>query len=64
MDLNSKSFDSSTFNLGAQYIVLLGEMFGACMVHDTSVHQIFRALTCKNTSSGIMTKKLSIIPLP
>ena len=44
MDLNSKSFNSSIFNLGARYFLLLGRMFGARMVHDTSVHQIFRAL--------------------
>ena len=44
MDLNSKSFNCSIFNLGAQYYVLLERMFGACMLHDMSMHQIFRAL--------------------
>ena len=41
MDINSKSFNSSIFNVGARYFVLLQKMFGARMVHDTSVHQIF-----------------------
>ena len=41
MDL---SFNSSTFNLGARYFLLLERMFGATMVHDTRVHQIFQAL--------------------
>ena len=44
MDLNSKSLNSSIFNLGARYFVLLLKMFGAHMVHDTSMYQIFRAL--------------------
>ena len=44
MELNSKSFNSSIINLDARYFVLLENMFGARMVHDTSVHQIFRAL--------------------
>ena len=44
MDLNLKSFNSSIFTFGARYFVLLEKMFGARMVHDTSVHQIFRAL--------------------
>ena len=44
MELNSKSFNSSIINLGARYFVLLENMFGARMVYDTSVHQIFRAL--------------------
>ena len=37
MDLNSKSSNYSIFNLGAKY-------FGAHMVHDTSVYQVFLAL--------------------
>ena len=41
MDLNSKSFNSSIFDLGAQYFVLLEIVFGARMVRDTSVQQIF-----------------------
>ena len=44
MHLNSKRFNSSIFNVGAQYFKLLEKMFGARMVHDTSVHQIFREL--------------------
>ena len=44
MDLNSKSYNCSIFNLVAQYFVLLERMFGAHMVHDTSVHQIFQAM--------------------
>ena len=44
MKLNSKSFNSSIINLGARYLVLLENMFGARMIHDTSVYQIFRAL--------------------
>ena len=44
MDLNSKSFNWSIFNLGARYFVLLERMFGAHMVDDSSVRQIFRAL--------------------
>ena len=41
MDLSSKSFNCSIFNLDAQYSVLLEKMFGALMVPDTSVHQFF-----------------------
>ena len=41
MHLNSRSFNSSIFNVGARYFKLLEKMFGARMVHDTSVHQIF-----------------------
>ena len=44
MHLNSRSFNSSIFNVGARYFKLLEKMFGARMVHDTSVHQIFPEL--------------------
>ena len=42
IDLNSEGFDCSIFNLDAQYLCSL--MFGAHMVHNTSMHQIFWAL--------------------
>ena len=32
------------YDIGARYFVLLEGMFGTHMVHDTTVHQIFRAL--------------------
>ena len=52
MDLNSKSFNSNVYHAPRKgiscsskgYFMLLERMFGAYMVHDTSVHQIFRAL--------------------
>ena len=31
-------------NVGAQYFVPLQSMFGAYLVHDTNMHQIFSAL--------------------
>ena len=57
MDLNSKSFNWSIFNLGARYFVLLERMFGAHMVHDTSVHQIFRALFAVQQQTSISRRK-------
>ena len=63
IDLNSKTFNCSIFNLGAQYFVLLKRMFGARMVHDTKVHQIFLALIVlqkKSSEISIMYSAKSV----
>ena len=57
MDLNSESFNCSIFNLHTKHFVHLERMFGARMVHNTSMHQIFRAL---QNSSKIITSSIFI----
>ena len=53
-------FNSSIFNLGAQYFVLLEKRFCAFMVHDTSMHQIVGALTSLFLLSKIEPSPLHI----